>query len=225
MSYLTISDFTNLTLSPKIKTVLLDLDNTFYQYDPCHRAGLIALQGSIENITGHIPHFNEIYKQAQMRIKEQIPSHGASHSRLLYAQAMLEILGRNDAHCHAHHLNDTYWNAFLSKMKKTTGLDGFLANCRHSGTTTVVVSDLTADIQCLKLERLQIAKQIDYLVTTEEAGAEKPDPKPFLLALSKSKGNASEAIMIGDNPERDIAGATSLGIASILIKHEQLPTY
>jgi FMN phosphatase YigB (HAD superfamily) len=220
MAHTTATDFTKIKLASHIKTVLLDLDNTCYQYDPCHLAALQALRQAIENVTGSIPDFDVKYKEAQELVKSRIPTHAASHSRILYAQSLCELLGRTDGHIHAPSLEKVYWDTFIKTMKKVAGLDDFLANCRKSGTTVVVVSDLTTTIQCQKLIALDIAKSIDFLVTAEEAGADKPDPKPFLVALEKARGDIHTSVVIGDNHERDIKGASFLGISSIQIMHD-----
>ena len=215
-----IHDFQTLTLPDSIKTVLLDLDNTCYKYEPCHDKALSKTRQVIESIVGQLPNFAGLYSQAQKQTKERIPTLAASHSRILYFQALFEILGRSDGHLHAPRLEEIYWEAFMSVMEKTIGLDDFLANSRRSGKTIVVVSDLTATIQCQKLLALHLEDKIDFLVTAEEVGAEKPDAKPFLVALEKAGSGADAAVMIGDNYERDIVGAENLGIDGILITHD-----
>ncbi len=215
-----ITDFQTLKLLPNIQTLLLDLDNTCYQYEPCHTTALQATKDAIEQITGPLPHFNELYKEAQQKVKAKIPTQAASHSRILYFQAMFETLGRTDGHQHLPRLEKVYWDTFMSVMKKTAGLDEFLAECRKNGTTVVVVSDLTIAIQCAKINVLDIADKIDYLVTAEEAGADKPNQAPFLIALEKAGGTPHTALVIGDSPEKDIAGAEALGIPSILFRHD-----
>lgn len=220
MAHTTAKDFTEVKLEDHIKTVLLDLDNTCYQYDPCHKVALQNLQQAIENITGHILNFDEKYKEAQQQVKRRIPTSASSHSRILYIQAFFEIIDRKDGHIHAPLLEKLYWDTFLKTMKKVPGLDDFLAICQKSDKTVVVVSDLTTAIQCQKLLTLNIAKSIDFLVTAEEVGADKPDHKPFLVALEKANGKPESSIVIGDNYERDIKGAMALDIASILITHD-----
>jgi len=81
----------------------------------------------------------------------------------------------------------------------------------------VLISDLTIGIQLRKIEKLKITPYIDYLVTSEEAGSEKPHSIMFLLALNKLNILAHETIMVGDNKENDIAGANAVGIESVLI--------
>jgi FMN phosphatase YigB (HAD superfamily) len=220
MSHAIVTDFTQIKLPAGIKTILLDLDNTCYQYHPCHQAGLLDIQQAIEEITGPISNFHSLYQEAQKQIKDRISTQAASHSRVLYAQALFELLGRRDGHIYAHTLEEVYWSTFLKTMKKTAGLDDFLADCHKNATTVVVVSDLTTTIQCRKIVELGIAEAIDYLITAEEAGADKPDPKPFLLALEKANSNIESAIVIGDSEDKDIAGAKALGMVSILLQHE-----
>jgi beta-phosphoglucomutase-like phosphatase (HAD superfamily) len=49
-----------------------------------------------------------------------------------------------------------------------------------------VGSDMTADWQFRKLERLGLLDRIDFAVTSEEAGVEKPAPGFFALCLEKA---------------------------------------
>ena len=112
----------------------------------------------------------------------------------------------------------------MKKMSLTNGLSSFLKTCQKNNQTVVIISDLTTSIQLDKINALGIASYIDYLVTSEEAGAEKPNSAPFLLGLQKAKCVAKETIMIGDNLERDILGAQKLGITALQIIHEPILT-
>lgn len=221
MPYLTVTNFSQIKIPAGINTVLLDLDNTCYQYDPCHKAALFQMQKEVEKIIGYsIPDFLSKYKEAQLQVKKRIPTQAASHSRALYAQTLFELLDRKDGPAYAHTLEEIYWDTFLKTMKKKPGLDDFLADCHKNDTTVVVVSDLTTTIQCKKIVVLGIADAIDYLVTSEEVGVEKPDPKPFLLALEKAQSNTKTAVVIGDSLEKDYAGAKALDMSFILLQHE-----
>jgi HAD superfamily hydrolase (TIGR01549 family) len=63
---------------------------------------------------------------------------------------------------------------------------------------------------------------LDLVANSEEAGAEKPKPPIFLLALEKAGVSASESIHVGDQYELDILGARDAGIAPILIDRYDL---
>lgn len=219
MSTKIISDFCDLTLDTQIKTVLLDIDNTCYQYEPCHKLALEKVHSSIENIVGPLPNFSELYKKAQKQIKKQIPNHAASHSRILYFLNIFEQLGRRDGHIYVKDLEDQYWRTFFPVMQKTRGLENFLNTVRKNGVTVVVVSDLTTAIQCEKIKHLGITHLIDFIVTSEEVGADKPSSSPFLKALEKAGNDIKTAVVIGDSIEKDFTGAETLSIPTILIKH------
>ena len=53
------------------------------------------------------------------------------------------------------------------------------------------------------------------LVTSEEAGREKPHPYVFMLSLKKLGLKASEVCVIGDSFSKDIFGARNLQIDAI----------
>ncbi|PID34734.1 MAG: hypothetical protein CR971_01650, partial [candidate division SR1 bacterium] len=61
----------------------------------------------------------------------------------------------------------------------------------------------------------------DVLVSSEEAGIEKPHSGPFLLATHKLQVVAKECMMIGDNIARDIEGGKALGMQTIWINRHK----
>ena len=80
------------------------------------------------------------------------------------------------------------------------------------------MTDLTACIQHCKIKRLGIEEYIDVMVTSEEAGQEKPAPRIFELMAGKLRLNPHEILMIGDSREKDIDGAKNAGMKGILFR-------
>lgn len=80
------------------------------------------------------------------------------------------------------------------------------------GLSVCAISDMQPNVQIKKLEKLEATKLIDFLVTSEEVGYEKPEPIIFEKALKKLHLEKSEVIMIGDDQLKDIEGAKSFGI-------------
>jgi len=54
------------------------------------------------------------------------------------------------------------------------------------------------------------------VITSEEAGVKKPDPKIFEFAFNKTKTNADVSLMIGDDFKVDIMGAKTIGMDQVL---------
>lgn len=64
----------------------------------------------------------------------------------------------------------------------------------------------------------------DVVETSESLGYEKPDPRAFRAILDLLRADASEAIMIGDEWEADIVGASNAGMRAIwFMNHRQSP--
>jgi putative hydrolase of the HAD superfamily len=59
----------------------------------------------------------------------------------------------------------------------------------------------------------------DFVSTFEDTGERKPSPVPFQRALDFFRVEPSEAIMVGDWPERDITGAAKLGIRTVFARY------
>ena len=53
------------------------------------------------------------------------------------------------------------------------------------------------------------------MVTSEEAGADKPDKKPFEVALEKLQLEPENIWMIGDCPTSDMVGAGNMGMIKV----------
>ena len=75
---------------------------------------------------------------------------------------------------------------------------------------------MTADIQYQKIRALGIGEWIDGVVTSEEAGIEKPGKEFFLLCLEKAMCNSSECAFVGDSLKGDVLGACAVGMQGVL---------
>ena len=80
------------------------------------------------------------------------------------------------------------------------------------GLLTNLDSDMVAICRELGLE-----PYLNFVVTSKEAGADKPKPPIFLAALDKAGVNASEAVHVGDQYKLDVIGARAVGINPILV--------
>ena len=200
------------------KAVLLDLDDTLYDYEPCHKKGLKAVYEKLKKeLNISYKKFNELFKISKKEIHRELEGTASSHNRVLYFQRLLEKTHKTIESEKTLDLYDAYWNNFLKEMKLKKGVLKTLKELKKKEYKIALVTDLTTHIQLRKLRHLKINKYIDFLITSEEAGREKPHPSMFLLGLNKVKHLPEDAIMVGDNAKKDIEGANSIGITSVLI--------
>jgi putative hydrolase of the HAD superfamily len=94
-----------------------------------------------------------------------------------------------------------------------------LARLRELGVRTAVVSNWDVSLGPT-LARLGLDRQLDVVVHSAEAGAAKPDPAPFRLALARLRLGPDDVVHIGDDPRSDVAGAAAAGIQALLIDRE-----
>ncbi len=55
-------------------------------------------------------------------------------------------------------------------------------------------------------------------VIAGEVGVGKPDPRMFRAVLEEMGARAAEAVMVGNSPKRDVAGAQAAGILAVQIE-------
>ena len=82
-----------------------------------------------------------------------------------------------------------------------------------------VVSDAPPLEAWLRLCALNLQHIFDAVVTFQDTGVRKPDPAPFRSVLSQLAVAPGEAIMVGDWEERDIVGATNVGMITAFARY------
>lgn len=187
--------------------ILFDTDNTLYPYDPAHAAAQEAVRRKVaKTFSIKESDFDSAFKEAREQIKQRLGHTASSHSRLLYLQRMLEIMGLGSQVLLALDFEQTYWRTFLSHAVLFDDVKDLLDDLRLLSIPTAIVTDLTAQIQFRKVVYFGLDHYFDYIVTSEEAGYDKPHAAPFEIALEKMRPKGSCIWMIGDNPVNDIRG-------------------
>lgn len=91
-----------------------------------------------------------------------------------------------------------------------------LGRFKERGQILGLISNANRDMRALHRE-LGLENYLDFVITSNEVGADKPQPKIFLAALERAGVEASEAIHVGDQYQLDVLGARGVGINPVLI--------
>lgn len=201
-----------------IKAVVFDLDNTLYAYDPCHAAGFCAVTDYAAAHFGVGPEqFRALHREGDRLLRAHAGENAAViHSRLIRYQLILEGLGQPIFH--APRMEQRYWDAFFAEVKPEPGVRETLETLRERGFRIGVGTNMTAAQQYEKLRLLGLLEAVDFLVSSEEVNAEKPDTKLFLRCVEKAGIDAGECLFVGDDPERDIRGALAAGMPAVWLR-------
>ena len=84
-----------------------------------------------------------------------------------------------------------------------------------------LITNLEIDMKPICSE-LGLDPYLDLIVTSGEAGSDKPQPEIFLHALKKAGVEASEAMHVGDQYKIDAVGAMNAGIKPIIIDRNNM---
>ena len=200
------------------KAVLIDLDNTLANTEDYYESAVMPvyefLKPKLKIVTW--PQFKSAYQKARALVHSNLANTAASHSRAMYFQYTLELLGAEyNAHI-IYKARQLYWDYVMQHAKLYPGAREFLKKLNNANIKIVLITDNELDIQLKKLVDLKIDKYIDAVVTSEEAGADKPAINQFLLGMHKVNSTIYNTLVIGNNPKTDIKGATNANLPACL---------
>lgn len=198
-----------------LRAVIFDIDGTLYDYDAAHARAFAALTAYACDAFGLAPErFEALHHEADLLLKQRVGGPCAAvHNRLIRYQLMLERIGQPIRFAPV--LDRLYWDTLLLWMKPSPGLHHAFNSIQSRGLTLGIGTNMTADRQYAKLERLGVLHQVDFMVTSEEAGAEKPDRRLFDLCAEKAKCPPAECAFVGDSLKGDALGAKAAGMRPI----------
>ncbi|MBI2972297.1 MAG: HAD-IA family hydrolase [Armatimonadetes bacterium] len=91
---------------------------------------------------------------------------------------------------------------------------------RSNGYQLGIISN-NVDEMLERLQQLGLTRDFNTVTYSQEARADKPDPKIFRLALDRAGCRPDEAVHIGDSYEADVVGARQAGISPIFIDRDE----
>jgi len=91
-----------------------------------------------------------------------------------------------------------------------------LNTLKERGLILGILTNASQDMNAIA-RKLGLESVVNFIITSQEAGSDKPHPQMFLMALKRAGVAASESVHVGDQYEIDVVGARGAGIKPILI--------
>lgn len=209
-----------------IKEVVFDIDDTLYDYEKGHAEGVRRMRAYAERELG-IPGdaYMAEYNRTNEVIKKRMGEDNASiHSRSIRIQNMLEHWDK-PIFPHLRNLYHAYWDGLLEATEAEPGSLKAMQTLKEMGIKIGIATDMTLRMQYEKLEKYGFAPYIHHIVTSQEAGYEKPHPKMMSLCIEKAGCLPDEMVFVGDNFKKDVVGAASAGMHPVWYraKEKKLP--
>ena len=198
-----------------VKAFFFDLDDTLYDYTT---ADILAKEAVREYCLQNLSISGAVYDRqlakAYVVAEERIGRECAAvHNRLIRYQCMLEMLKSRFFRMHTRWYR-LYWDTLMKQMTLEEGVSLVMKQLKEQGVYVGICTNMTAEIQYQKIEKLGITRWIDGVVTSEEAGVEKPD---YRISLCREKAEVlpEDCVFIGDSLRHDIEGAKQAGMQVI----------
>lgn len=210
-------------VSEQLKAILFDLDDTIIAWDAvsekswqevCRRFAPRIEGLEADKLYATIKEIRDWYlsdKERHHRSRLNLGSYRREVVSMSFAR-----LGIDDPEL-ANDIADSYGVEREAAAFLWPGAIDTLNYFQNDGFRLALVSNGESEVQRRKIEGHGLAPLFDYILIEEEFGFGKPDKHVFLHTLEKLNITAAEAWMVGDDLERDVAGAQKVGIFSIWV--------
>ncbi len=211
-----------------VTTVFVDLDDTLWDFGANSR---LALRHTYDHfgIARWQPDYNQFATTYETRNAElwHAYHHGLVTRDFLLAERFRHALVQSGCTAHATALgaamNECYLTHLATLPALVPGARELLEHLHRHGYGVHVLSNGFAGVQQRKLASAGIGHLVDSLVLSDDCGITKPQRGIFDHALAVTGATAGSAVMIGDDPDTDIAGAHNAGWRTIYFNAKQRP--
>ena len=195
-----------------IRAIIFDLDNTLTDFMKMKRAAIDAAVDGMLDAGLALPR-----EEVSARIYQVYDREGIEYQQV-FDLFLKDALGRIDYKVLSSAIV-AYRRARDSYLVLYPHVNLTLLELMKRGLKLAVVSDAPRLQAWMRLAQLQLQHLFDPVVAFEDTGERKPSPKPFQRALALLGITPSEAIMVGDWPERDVVGASKVGIRTAFARY------
>ena len=195
-----------------IKAVIFDLDNTLLDFMTMKKEAVMSAISSMKEAGLDIDVDNS-YKEI-MDIYEV----NGWENQLVFDKFLKNKLGYIDSKYLAAGIV-AYRRAKEANLKAYPNVEKTLNHLLENNIKLAIVSDAPSREAWMRIYYLGLHNFFETVITFDESGERKPSPTPFKLALGRLNLSKDEVLMVGDWPEKDMVGASSVGIKTIFAKY------
>lgn len=206
--------------SSRESAVLFDLDNTLFDHQHSLRSAIRAVRTEYpvlqvreedELIATYDRCLQNAYNQY---LKKEITyeEKDIKKVRLFFGELGMPEPSLEDIE----NFKQTYQAAYRENRQATSGSVETLIRLRELGYRLAIVTNGQTQDQREKAKAIGVLSLVDFLCTSEEVGAVKPNPRIFRFALDALGADAGLSYMVGDDMRTDIKGALECGLKPIL---------
>lgn len=203
-----------LPLTGRPTTVLFDLDDTLFDHTATARAALRTTAAPLPffpaiDFEGFYQLYSELLEEYHVQLLAGRYSY--EEARNLRFQRLLASFWPAATAAEVEAFIRVNQGNYPRLRQPVTGARALLQALKPHYRIGIVTNNRTAE-QVEKLEFLEMTDLVDVLITSEDVGTPKPDPRIFEVALQRLDARPEETVLVGDNWRADVLGALAVGI-------------
>ena len=195
-----------------IKAILFDLDNTLIDFWKMKKLSCEAAASAM--IDAGLDEDKEKILEMIFKIYDE---HGFEDP-MVFQKVLEKKLGKIDYKILASSIV-AYRKVREGFMDPYPNVTSTLLELKMQGKKLAIVTDAPRLKAWIRLVAMKLHHLFDVVVAYEDTKLFKPSKMPFKAALNALNLRPEECLMVGDWPERDIAGAKRLGIKTCFAKY------
>lgn len=214
-----------MTANKQYKALLLDADNTVFDFDRCEES---ALAETLE-ARGLPSGGRELacYRETNDRLWRMVETGEMTRGQLKrerFALFFAHLAEKTDDAAVARAASeaakdDAAGDEYIARLSEKTHLiSGMLEVCRALSQKykLYIITNGITSVQESRFARSEISALFDGVFISEKIGSAKPEKAFFDHVLRETGCSAAECLVIGDSPTSDIAGGKAAGIDTCL---------
>jgi 2-haloacid dehalogenase len=207
--------------SRRISVVIFDADNTLFDFDMAQRSALLETIGLGEKDPDSdeaFALFKEVNDQAWKEHEEGILSRDVLRVERFrrYGERRPFARGLEDA-------AEFYLDALSTKGELYPGAREALEELRGRGFRLALATNGFTRVQRGRIAAAKVESLFEGIYISEEMGMKKPDASFFAACLAGMGCEPFRALMVGDSPAADMAGAKAAGMPCAWINSHRAP--
>ena len=204
-------------LPTRLTTILFDLDDTLFDHVATARASLRASATPLpffQNI--EFEPFYQLYSELLEEYHAQLMAGRYSYeeARRLRFEGLLAPYWPAATAAEIDDFVRANQTHYPRMRQPVAGALALLQALKPNYRIGIVTNNRTAE-QEEKLAFLGMTDLVDALITSEDVGVPKPDPRIFAAALRRLGARPEETVLVGDNWRADVLAALSVGIRPV----------
>jgi putative hydrolase of the HAD superfamily len=202
----------------RYKHIFFDLDSTLWDFEKNSNKTLLQLIDRFSLVKKGIDTPENFIRRYKIHNERLWDLYRIDKIRKEDLRGKRFLLTMQDYGINDFQLAEDFGLAYIEESPYKTELFPFsheILNYLKEQYTLHIITNGFQEVQHIKLEASKLHMYFDIVITSEQVGVKKPNPKIFEFALEKANALAHESIMIGDDLIVDVLGAKNVGMTAV----------